>query len=105
MCLYLKELDSYLKELSRFNEFFVSIHPNAGLPNAFGGYDETPEKMAEYAGNWSKDGYVNIIGGCCGTTPEHISKMKQAVEKFKPRNPRKIKASFRLSGLEPFNLD
>ena len=73
--------------------------------NAFGGYDETPEKMAEYAGNWSKDGYVNIIGGCCGTTPEHISKMKQAVEKFKPRNPRKIKASFRLSGLEPFNLD
>ena len=100
-----KELDSYLKELSRFNEFFVSIHPNAGLPNAFGGYDETPEKMAEYAGNWSKDGYVNIIGGCCGTTPEHISKMKQAVEKFKPRKPRKIKASFRLSGLEPFNLD
>ena len=98
-----KELDSYLKELSRFNEFFVSIHPNAGLPNAFGGYDETPEKMAEYAGNWSKDGYVNIIGGCCGTTPEHISKMKQAVKKFKPRNPRKIKASFRLSGLEPFN--
>ena len=56
-------------------------------------------------GNWSKDGYVNIIGGCCGTTPEHIFKMKQAVEKFKPRNPRKIKASFRLSGLEPFNLD
>ena len=100
-----KELDSYLKELSRFNEFFVSIHPNAGLPNAFGGYDETPEKMAEYAGNWSKDGYVNIIGGCCGTTPEHITKIKQAVEKFKPRNPGKIKAFFRLSGLEPFNLD
>ena len=100
-----KELDSYLKELSRFNEFFLSIHPNAGLPNAFGGYDETPEKMAEYAGNWSKDGYVNIIGGCCGATPEHIAKMKQAAEKFKPRNPRKIKASFKLSGLEPFNLD
>lgn len=100
-----KELDSHLKELSRFSDFLVSIHSNAGLPNAFGGYDETPEKMAEFAGRWSKDSHLNIIGGCCGTTPEHILAIKNAVEKFRPRKLRKIKHSFKLSGLEPFNID
>ncbi len=100
-----KELESHLKDLSRFSDFLVSIHPNAGLPNAFGGYDETPKSMADFARRWAEEGYLNIIGGCCGTTPEHIKEIKVAVENNKPRKIRKFTPSFKLSGLEPFNLD
>ena len=60
-----KELEPHLVELNRISEFFVSVHPNAGLPNAFGGYDETPESMAKYVKNWAENSYINIVGGCC----------------------------------------
>ena len=67
-----KELRQYVEELSRVCDCFVSAHPNAGLPNAFGGYDETPEMLADEIGDWAKIGIVNIVGGCCGTSPDHI---------------------------------
>ena len=76
-----RELEPYLIELDRVSEFFISIHPNAGLPNAFGEYDETPESMAKYVKNWGKNSYINIVGGCCGTTPGHIRLMKKLLKK------------------------
>ncbi len=98
-----RELEPYLIELDRVSEFFISIHPNAGLPNAFGEYDETPESMAKYVKNWGKNSYINIVGGCCGTTPGHIRLMKKTVEKAKPRKRIKREKMLRLSGLEAFN--
>ena len=68
-----KELRPYVEELSRIAECYVSAHPNAGLPNEFGGYDETPEDMATELSDWAKNGYLNIVGGCCGTGPAHIA--------------------------------
>src|SRR5690606_34915533 len=82
-----KELRGYLSELSRVCETRVSAHPNAGLPNAFGGYDETPESMAAHLGAWARDGLANILGGCCGTTPEHIAAIAAAIEGVAPRVP------------------
>lgn len=75
------ELRQYLEDLSTVADCFVSVHPNAGLPNAFGEYDETPQSMAEHAREWAESGLVNIIGGCCGTTPDHISAMRDAVDR------------------------
>jgi|TARA_B100000287_G_C20674026_1_gene794524 5-methyltetrahydrofolate--homocysteine methyltransferase len=98
-----KELEAHLVELNRISEFFVSIHPNAGLPNAFGGYDETPESMAKYVKSWAENSYINIVGGCCGATPEHIKLMKKVVEKLEPRKRLVKNKSLRLSGLEAFN--
>ncbi len=99
-----KELEPYLIELSRICETFVSIHPNAGLPNAFGEYDETPKSMARFTKSWCSSGYINIAGGCCGTTPEHIKEMKISVKNLKPRIPLKKNFNFKLSGLEAFNF-
>ena len=99
-----KDLDPHIKELNKFCQPLISVHANAGLPNAFGEYDETPKNMADYAGKWSSNGFLNIIGGCCGSTPEHIFEIKKATEKFKPRKIHKRNDQFRLSGLEPFNL-
>ncbi|WP_163938073.1 methionine synthase [Paraferrimonas sp. SM1919] len=96
-----KELRPYVEELSRISETFVSAHPNAGLPNEFGGYDETPEQMADIIGDWAKQGFLNIVGGCCGTTPEHIRVIKAAVDKHAPRKLPEIEVACRLSGLEP----
>ena len=98
-----KELESHLIELDRISEFFVSIHPNAGLPNAFGGYDETPESMAKFVKKWGENCYINIVGGCCGATPEHIKLMKKVTEKLKPRKRLQKEKNMRLSGLEAFN--
>ena len=98
-----KELESHLIELDRISEFFVSIHPNAGLPNAFGGYDETPESMAKFVKKWGENCYINIVGGCCGATPEHIKLMKKVTEKLKPRKRLQKVKHMRLSGLEAFN--
>ena len=95
-------LRQHVQELSSICESYVSAHPNAGLPNAFGGYDETPEEMADALGDWAEQGYLNIIGGCCGTTPDHISAIANAVKKSEPRKLPKIKKKLRLSGLEPF---
>ncbi len=99
-----KELEEYVAELSRISEFYTSVHSNAGLPNAFGEYDETPEKMANYAKNWANNSYINIIGGCCGTTPLHVKAIKNAVEKIKPRKKVKSSKKFRLTGLETFEV-
>ena len=98
-----KELESHLIELDRISEFFVSIHPNAGLPNAFGGYDETPESMAKFVKKWGENCYINIVGGCCGATPEHIKLMKKVTEKLKPRKRLQKEKNMKLSGLEAFN--
>ena len=99
-----KELRQYVEELSRISETFVSTHPNAGLPNAFGGYDETPEQMATEISEWAQSGFLNIIGGCCGTTPAHIKAMREAVENEAPRALPQLPVESRLSGLEPMNI-
>ena len=98
------ELRQYVEELSMLAETHVSAHPNAGLPNEFGEYDELPEAMAIELGDWAKRGYINIIGGCCGTSPAHIKAIIQAVEKHPPRKIPTIEKKCRLSGLEPFNI-
>jgi 5-methyltetrahydrofolate--homocysteine methyltransferase len=99
-----KELRPYIAELSGACDTLVSAHPNAGLPNEFGGYDETPEMMAEMIREFATSGLVNIVGGCCGTKPEHIAAFGKAIKDVTPRAiPQKPKY-MRLSGLEPFTL-
>ncbi|WP_019021615.1 methionine synthase [Thioalkalivibrio sp. ALE23] len=100
-----KEMRQYVAELSRIADTHVSAHPNAGLPNEFGDYDETPEQMAADVGPWAEEGLLNIIGGCCGTLPEHIRAIREAVEKFPPRKVPEVSPACRLSGLEPCNID
>jgi 5-methyltetrahydrofolate--homocysteine methyltransferase len=99
-----KELRSYVSDLSDIADTLVSVHPNAGLPNAFGGYDETPESMAAHIGEFARAGMVNIVGGCCGTTPEHIRAFVDAVAGVAPRAVPDKPRYLRLSGLEPFTL-
>ncbi|MFV0576247.1 MAG: methionine synthase [Vibrio sp.] len=99
------ELRQYVVELSRISECYVSTHPNAGLPNAFGEYDLEPADMAVHIKEWANSGYLNMVGGCCGTTPEHIRHMAQAVEGIKPRSLPEIPKACRLSGLEPLTID
>ena len=99
-----KELEPYVIELDRISESFISVHPNAGLPNAFGEYDETPDSMANFAKKWSQNGYINIIGGCCGATPDHINLMAQKVRNIKPRKKKTFDPKLRLSGLESFKF-
>ena len=92
----------YLAEIAAVADTLVIAYPNAGLPNAMGEYDEGPHDMACQIGPWAKDGLLNIVGGCCGSTPEHIAEIKAHVEKYPPRKPAKIERKMRLSGLEPF---
>ena len=99
-----KELRQYVEELSRICDCYVSAHPNAGLPNAFGGYDETADMLADEIESWAKAGIVNIVGGCCGTSPEHIQAIAQRVAPLSPRPRPVIENKLRLSGLEPFNV-
>ena len=80
-----KDLREHIEALSRVANCFVSAHPNAGLPNAFGGYDETPEEMAEMLGEFARSGLLNLVGGCCGTTPAHIAAIAEAVRNVAPR--------------------
>jgi len=98
------ELRQYIAELSRICDTHVSAHPNAGLPNAFGEYDETPEQMAAEIADWAHSGYLNIIGGCCGTSPDTIKAIVTAVEKTAPRKLPDIEKHCGLSGLEPLNI-
>lgn len=100
-----EELRPYVEELSRVCETYVSIHPNAGLPNEFGEYDETAEQMADEIELWAKRGWLNMIGGCCGTTPAHVQAMADAANSYPRRQLPKIKPACRLSGLEPLNID
>ncbi|MFQ5563930.1 MAG: homocysteine S-methyltransferase family protein [Parvularculaceae bacterium] len=94
----------YVAELARVADCFVSAYPNAGLPNAFGDYDETPESMTEHLREWSQSGLLNIVGGCCGTTPDHIRAFAAAVKDVAPRSVPEQETAMRLSGLEPFKI-
>ncbi|MCB1605319.1 MAG: dihydropteroate synthase, partial [Xanthomonadales bacterium] len=98
------DLIPYVRELSKICECFVSVHPNAGLPNELGEYDETPEEMSEILAEMAKSGFVNIVGGCCGTTPKHIQVFSEKLSNLKPRTIPKIPSLTRLSGLEALNL-
>ncbi|MEZ2746383.1 methionine synthase [Halopseudomonas bauzanensis] len=100
-----KELRPYLEELAGKADTYVSAHPNAGLPNAFGEYDESPEDMAKIVGEFAASGFLNIVGGCCGTTPAHIEAIANAVSSHPPRSIPEIPKACRLSGLEPFTID
>jgi len=100
-----KELRPYLEELATKAETHVSAHPNAGLPNAFGEYDESPAEMAVVVEEFAASGFLNIVGGCCGTTPAHIQAIAEAVAKYPPRPLPDIPKACRLSGLEPFTID
>ncbi|MDY6919926.1 MAG: methionine synthase [Pseudomonadota bacterium] len=99
-----EQLRPYVEELSRVAECRVSAHPNAGLPNEFGAYDQTPEEMAAIVKEFATSGFINIIGGCCGTSPAHIQAIAEAMEGLAPRSLPKIQPALRLSGLEPFNV-
>ena len=100
-----RELRPYLEELSNKADTYVSAHPNAGLPNAFGEYDESAAETAELVAEFAQSGFVNIVGGCCGTTPEHIRAIAEAVKDIAPRQIPDIPRACRLSGLEPFTID
>ena len=84
------QLRPYLQVLDKESPFFVSAHPNAGLPNEFGEYDETPELMGEQIEEYLKEGLVNVVGGCCGTTPDHIKVIADLVKKYEPREIEKL---------------
>ncbi|MDO4896378.1 MAG: methionine synthase [Moraxella sp.] len=97
-------LKPHIKTLSDVSETHISAHPNAGLPNEFGEYDETADETAGMLDGFAKDGLLNIVGGCCGTTPEHIRRIRETVEKYPPRFLPTIEPACRLSGLEAFNI-
>jgi len=99
-----KEMRPYMAALSKVADCFVSCYPNAGLPNAFGGYDETPEQMAEVLREFGQAGFLNMVGGCCGTTPEHIAAIGEGVKGLAPRSPQPPPAATVLSGLEPYTI-
>ncbi|MGM0658181.1 MAG: homocysteine S-methyltransferase family protein [Pseudomonadota bacterium] len=87
------QLKKHIADLSRVAECLVTAHPNAGLPNEFGEYDQSPEEMAKIVKTYAEDGLVNIIGGCCGTTPDHLKAIGEAIEPFQPRNLKQRKAA------------
>lgn len=97
-------LRQYVAELSRVANCYVHAYPNAGLPNEFGEYDLDPDTMARHIGEWAESGLLNIAGGCCGSTPEHIKAIAEAVEGKPPREIPEIPRAMRLSGLEPFTV-
>ncbi|HVF18420.1 MAG TPA: methionine synthase [Steroidobacteraceae bacterium] len=99
-----KQLRPYIEELSRIADCYVSAYPNAGLPNAFGEYDEQPCETADLIKDFVTSGFVNIVGGCCGTTPHHIKHIKDAVAGIPPRKVPTLERRCRLSGLEPLNI-
>ncbi|MDZ4839582.1 MAG: methionine synthase [Bacteroidota bacterium] len=95
------QMRSFISELSKLAPFYISLYPNAGLPNAFGGYDETAEEMSEIIKEYGEEGFLNIMGGCCGTGPDHIHAMAELAKELKPRQKPKVEPLLRLSGLEP----
>ncbi|HEY7599682.1 MAG TPA: homocysteine S-methyltransferase family protein, partial [Candidatus Limnocylindrales bacterium] len=97
-------LRPYVAELSAIADVPLSAYPNAGLPNAFGGYDEPPAETSRVLGGLARDGALNLVGGCCGTTPDHVRAIAQAVEGLAPRVPPQVEPRTRLAGLEPLNL-
>jgi 5-methyltetrahydrofolate--homocysteine methyltransferase len=99
-----EEMRPHVEELSRLAPTFISCYPNAGLPNALGGYDETPSMMAEVLRDYAGNGWLNIVGGCCGTTPDHIRVIAETVATLPPRVPGTVPRHLRLSGLEPLTV-
>ena len=99
-----RALKPYLAELSRVANCFITVHPNAGLPNEMGAYDESPAFMGEQVREFLAEGYINILGGCCGTTPDHIAEMSKIAAEYSPRQIPEIEPLLRLSGLEPMTL-
>jgi len=100
-----EQLRPHIEELSAIVSGYVSTHPNAGLPNEFGEYDQTPAEMASIIGEFAVNGFVNIVGGCCGTRPEHIAAIVETVSDIAPRKPPSLEKACRISGLEAFNID
>jgi 5-methyltetrahydrofolate--homocysteine methyltransferase len=96
-----KQMRAHIEELSRIAPIFTSCYPNAGLPNAFGGFDETPESMSADLREFAANGWVNMVGGCCGSTPAHIRAIREAVREFPPRVPTQAERHTQFSGLEP----
>jgi 5-methyltetrahydrofolate--homocysteine methyltransferase len=99
-----EQMRPYIQELSEISNVYTSLYPNAGLPNEFGGYDETPEAMSKVLDDYAKEGFVNIIGGCCGTTPEHIKQFAEVAKRYHPRKIPSVKSYLRLSGLESLTI-
>ena len=99
-----KEMRAHIAEIARVADALVCAYPNAGLPNEFGEYDESPAAMAAMLGEFARSGLVNIVGGCCGTTPDHIRALAAAVKDVAPRVLPSLDPKLRLSGLEPFEL-
>jgi 5-methyltetrahydrofolate--homocysteine methyltransferase len=99
-----RQMRPYVQELARVAPVYMSCHPNAGLPNAFGGYDEAAAETSAILRDFAANGWVNIVGGCCGTTPEHIRAIAEAVRGLKPRVPPRPEPFLRLSGLEPLTF-
>ncbi len=99
-----EKLRPFIEEMSRISQFPVSAHPNAGLPNEFGQYDLEPDGMAQQVAEWAESGFLNIIGGCCGSSPEHIRAIAEAVTSLTPRQLPQIEPACRLAGLEPLNI-
>lgn len=99
-----EELRPYVQTLSKIVDTYVLAYPNAGLPNAFGEYDQTAQEMGALLGEWASEGFVNILGGCCGSTPQHIQAIARAVGASQPRIKPSIPPALTLSGLEPFVL-
>jgi 5-methyltetrahydrofolate--homocysteine methyltransferase len=99
-----KEMRGHIQAIAKVADTFVCAYPNAGLPNEFGLYDESPEAMAELVGEFAASGFVNIVGGCCGSTPDHIAAIAKAVKNVKPRPIPTIETKLRLSGLEAFEF-
>ena len=97
-----EQLRPAIQEIATVADIYISAYPNAGLPNEMGEYDETPQEMAEKIEGWAKDGLINMIGGCCGSTPDHIRAIAEAVKDYPPRQTPQIPTKMRLSGLEPF---
>jgi 5-methyltetrahydrofolate--homocysteine methyltransferase len=95
-----RQMRPYVEELASIASCYVTCYPNAGLPNAFGGYDESPADMAAVLGEFARNGWINMAGGCCGSTPAHIAAIAAAVRGVPPRRPQEAGASMRLSGLE-----
>jgi len=100
-----QQMRPHIEELSRISDCYISLYPNAGLPNEFGGYDETPDDMNYVLKDYAKNGFFNIVGGCCGTTPDHIKAFVEMVKIVTPRIPKKIKKYLRLSGMESFIIN
>jgi len=99
-----KAMRPYVEELAAIADCYVTCYPNAGLPNAFGGYDETPADMAAVLGEFAASGFVNLVGGCCGSTPAHIAAIAGAVRGKKPRAIPAAEPAMQLSGLEPLRV-